>query len=203
MVRESRIGFVIRDIQVGTDLEAMAKLRPDRTMTSWCPKFFSTGTQFWLEGKADGDTTAFVIAARLFTGINLKEELETLRVFYLNPENRQDLCEVRLPSNVRQIEGNFGHTGNLWVAPAFRGQGLAGFATRALHREILRRWDVDWIWGLQEREIAYKGLWQDQLYAHCEGDVTWSGNPYAREFRMKIVYSSREEMEQALATQSL
>lgn len=184
------------DIRLGTDLSELVTLRPDRTMTTWDPAFFPGGEAFWLHGVNQGNA-AFVIAARLFKAFDFHRDLESLRVIYRNPEMFQDFLEVN-SGHFPQIKGDVAHTGNCWVAPEFRGQGVSALANRAIHREILQRWDVDWIWGLQEKELAYKGLWQDWGHAHCEGQVIWDHNPYAQRFDMKVVYGSRDEISRNL-----
>lgn len=165
-------------------------------MTTWDPKFFPGGNVIWLHGTNEGESV-FVVAARLFDSLDVQHDLESLKVFYLDPHNRHDVIQVNIP-NTLAGRGPCVHTGNLYISPAFRGKGLAAFATRKLHHEILRRWDVDWIFGLQEKELAYKGLWQSQGYPHCEGEVIWDHNPYGREFRMKVVWGSRDEISRSL-----
>lgn len=188
------------NIRLGTDLEELVTLRPDWTMTTWDPKFFPDGEAFWLAVEADDDGAVAVVAARLFECVDIEEELKALRVFYLHPENFQDHCEVRLfPIQTKGKDKRLNaHTGNLWVAPAFRGQGLGGKLTRLLHEEILRRWDVDYIWGLMEKELACRGLWQDQAYPNCQGQVVWKCAHWGETFDMKIVWGTADEISRGL-----
>ena len=183
-------------VRIGTDLHELRALRPDRTMTTFSPEFFEDVGHgvFWICGKTDDHRTVYVAAARLFMTSDIKLDLQRLKVFYSNVEGRQDRCEVK-GCDLSQIAGMVIHTGNLWVAESFRGRGYGALATRLVHLFALHRWpEAAWIWGLQEKELVYKGLWRDQGYRHCTGTVIWDHNPYARRFDMKVVYGSRAEI---------
>ena len=190
------------EVRLGTDLHELVSLRPDRTMTTWDPTFFPGGDQFWLHGFAAGDSdaidhnqTLYVIAARAFFIRDLKADLISGRVFHV--DGYLGTCEAHI-SNIG-IKGHVIHTGNLWVAPAFRGRGYGALATKLCHLFALHRWpEAEWVFGLQEKELAYRGFWQDQKYPHCEGQVIWDHNPYARRFDMKVVYGSRQEILKSL-----
>ena len=174
---------------------------------------FGPESWFTLEGRDGADRAVFFGAARLLRlRGSLKEEIESLRLFYLDAETQRDpadAAQVTAPS-AAAITGDVGLIGSYWVSPHMRGQGLARIFPPLCVFYAFTLWGLDHAIGLMrqreaekglslaygepppERWVRFRGRWNDDSYIGC--------NPRER-IEMSLYDAAAEARSRAIPTE--
>ncbi len=101
---------------------------------------------FWLKGvNAAGDTVmSHVIRLYVWPHTTLKEEVESLRVFYETMPDAPDARGEATAPTAAKISGRVGLMGALWLDPDYRGSKLAGVVSPLTRAVALARWSPDY-----------------------------------------------------------
>jgi len=126
-----------------------------------------SGSAFWLLGTYEGRPVQ-VQAVRLFDlDATLADHLYARRLDYCLPGPNIDLERSRfnVSSASRNINGRVGYHGEFWIDREFRGGGLTAVIPRIVMAMALS-YQVDFLFGFQDRTVAYRGLGIKEGYMH-------------------------------------
>lgn len=123
---------------------------------------------------ANGEVVA-TQATRLFDWRNttLKQEAESMRLFYANPQRdmrRDEACLVNSPE-AGAISGNIVLCGAIWYRPDYRGVGLANIIPRFTRAVSFVRWEIDEYIALITAENATKAFSQRTGFGGTSGSI--------------------------------
>jgi hypothetical protein len=188
------------------DLEGLVALN-ERERARWyriSPLFdpaFSAVTPdnaFWIEGcNAAGETVA-AQAGRVFDwqDTTLKEEIESLRIFYADPASMAvpgEHCVVTAPSAAR-IGGPVVYSGSGWYRPDFRGRALSAILPRISRAYALTRWGTETTVSFVEYPLIEKGVVARYGYRRVEHALDWRQS-LKGDIKMAIVWMPQAELE--------
>ncbi|MFY0611100.1 MAG: hypothetical protein JXQ99_06220 [Hyphomicrobiaceae bacterium] len=103
----------------------------------------------------------------------LKQEAESMRLFYANPERDMrdnEACLVNSP-DAGAISGNIVLSGAIWYRPDYRGIGLANIIPRFIRAVSFVRWDIDEFIGLITAENTAKAFSQRTGLGGTSGSI--------------------------------
>lgn len=121
-------------------------------------------------------------------GTTLKEEAESLRLFYSDPSQKSpgEFFRVFAPE-AEEITGTVAYTGGVWIHPDVRGGGRAQFIARAARALALARWDVDWVCSLYSPGTVQKKFYARTGYRDVILDASEAGySPIASDSIVKL-----------------
>lgn len=177
----------------------------ERNGESWKPLFpvfnpklntVSPDKFFCLLGRnADGDVVS-AQAARLFSweGTNLRQEAESLRWFYDDPEASKrpgEGCVVTAPS-AQSIAGRVAFLGAVWYRPDYRKRMPTTIDLRIGHYYALARWRPDYLTLVMVEGLATKGL-APRFGREPEWEVSFTNNISFGNSRLALIQSSYDE----------
>ena len=116
-------------------------------------------------------------ATRLFDWrkTTLRQEAESMRLFYANPERdmrRDEACLVNSPE-AGAISGNIALCGAIWYRPDYRGIGLASVIPRFTRAASFVRWEIDEFIALVTAENTAKAFSQRTGFGATSGSITF------------------------------
>ena len=173
---------------------------------SWRPLFpvfdtdaggFSEDNGFCLLGRnAEGRIIA-AQAARLYklTKGTFKDETESLRLFYTDPEKLKqpgETCVVSAKSADR-FDGRIVFSGAVWYHPEYRRQGLTSILPRLTKAYALTKWYTDVIVSFMAEDVVKGGTAERAGYAHVEWDVIMK-NSMLGDLRLAFIWSNAAEL---------
>lgn len=131
---------------------------------------------------ADGRARA-TQAARLFhwTDSHFKAEMESLRIFYANPEAQAkpgEACAVTVP-DADAIRGLVVFSGGVWCDPMVRGQGLTAILPRISRALGLTRWSSDTTMTFFAESVDKSGVPRRAGYDPVAYDLVFANNHLA------------------------
>ncbi|MGH6815555.1 MAG: hypothetical protein ACREC6_07615 [Hyphomicrobiaceae bacterium] len=133
-------------------------------------------------------------AARLYkwSDTSFFEEIETLRLFYSNPEQlRQPGERVEITATgARILTGRVCYSGAAWVHPEYRGRGLAHILPRFAKAYALTKWDPAYIASLMTESVFRKGFAPRFSYEHVDWEVRWIDSPLGT-LRLAVLWLDR------------
>jgi hypothetical protein len=141
---------------------------------------------FWLKGyNADGEVVASQGARfHLWEGTSLKEEVESLRLFYADPSAWIDAGEnyVVEAASASRISGRNAFSGGTWARPDVRGRQLSVLLPRISRAYALTRWRTAFSFSFVSPVLVEKGVAANYGYAKTEGAVwcnrcSWRKDP--------------------------
>ncbi len=141
-------------------------------------------TGFAMLGRYENGDVVTAQAARLYTLTNasLKEEMESLRLFYADPtKSRQcgEMLKVTAPTAER-IFGRAAFVGAVWYRPDYRRQGLVNILARAVRACAFTRWYTDTTFSLMADDLVRSGTAARAGYPHVEWGVEMINTPVLR-----------------------
>lgn len=138
-------------------------------------------------------------ACRLYTLTNatLKDELESLRIFYDDPERSRGPDEsitVTAPSAARTT-GRVVFSGSVWYRPDFRKAGLMPFTTQIVRAISYTKWYSDLTFSFMVPELVQAGIAAKGHFKQVEWDVLLNKTPVYRPglLRAALVSSTSEQ----------
>ena len=151
---------------------------------------------FCLLGRnAEGDVVS-TQAGRLYTwqGTNLKQEAESLRWFYRDPEASRrpgETCVVTAPS-APHISGRVALLGAVWYRPDYRKRMPTLVDLRIGHYYALARWRPDYLALIMSEALATKGL-APRFGRPPEWEIRFTNNIFYGDARVALIQASGEE----------
>lgn len=129
---------------------------------------------------------------------SLKEEIESLRFFYAEPENHRqpgEAIEVTAPTASTTM-GEVVYTGAVWYHPDYRKQGLLRFTSPIIRALAYTRWSTDFLFSFMVRENIASGLAARGHFPHVEWRVVLTNTPLARDQTLDeaFVWTNASEM---------
>jgi hypothetical protein len=130
---------------------------------------------FWIEGvNENGDTVVTSAGRRYRSGhCSLASELQSLRIFYDNPEEYVAVggrVDVSAPSASR-IFGDTLFSGALWVRPDYRQRGFTKIVPRLMRSCALVQWNTPMFWMMITPELDRLGATRAYGPWHAEPRV--------------------------------
>jgi hypothetical protein len=138
-------------------------------------------------------------AARIYdlSGTSFKDETESLRLFYPNPDAQRHMGEqvvVTAPS-ASTITGPTTFSGAVWYHPSMRKQGLTSILPRLTKALSQTRWDTDVTLSFMAEEVVKAGTAPRAGYAHVEWSIDLIETPVAPgTVHSALIWSSRDEL---------
>lgn len=151
-----------------------------------------------LARSAEGQVVA-AQAARLYdlSGTNFKDETESLRLFYADPEANRGENEkivVTAPS-AEQITGPTVFSGAVWYHPSVRRQGLTSILPRVTKALSQTKWDTDVTLSFMAEDVVKLGTAPRAGYEHVEWSIDLVDTPVAPgRVHSALIWSSRDEL---------
>lgn len=157
----------------------------------------SPANAFWIEGCNSAGETVATQACRGFdwTDTTLKEESESLRIFYADPARMAapgETCVVTAPSADR-ITGWVAYSGSGWYRPDFRGRELSAILPRISRAYALARWGIEITVSFVEDVLIEKGVVARYGYRRIEHGITWRAR-VGGDLGMAILWMPRTEL---------
>lgn len=159
-------------------------------------------TAFWLRGiDADGEVVA-TQAARFydFGSTSLGQHLSDLRLFYPAPAQQAmpgESCAA--PAQAALLHGRTTLSGATWVAPAWRGRGLASILPRLSRLLALTRWQSDLTFSFVADTLLARGLAATYGYRNIAPGMRWLAGDGSVLFAGALVWLPRADLLQDLA----
>lgn len=124
-------------------------------------------------------------ASRLYTltQSNLKEEIESLRMFYADPDKERlpgESMAVTAPS-AESIVGRVVFSGGVWFHPDYRRKGIVNIIARAARACAFTRWYADTTCSFMAEEVVKGGTAIRAGYPHVEWEVKMTNTPVMRD----------------------
>lgn len=138
-------------------------------------------------------------AARLYdlTGTNFKEETESLRLFYPDPEAQRHQGErivVTAPS-AEVITGPTVFSGAVWYHPSMRKQGLTSILPRLTKAMSQTRWDTEVTLSFMAEEVVKQGTAPRAGYYHVDWSIDLIDTPVSPgTVHSALIWSNRDEL---------
>ncbi|MFE0044175.1 hypothetical protein [Streptomyces albireticuli] len=161
----------------------------------------SPDTSFWIAAEDRDGRIASCIAYRTFRTPDVRELIRTMRVFCEGPcDQHSGTLDLVLPEEMPRVSGLLGFPGGLWVRGDFRGNGLSEHMLRAVRKEALGRYPLDWEVAVSFKKItdspSLRSLYDFERVVPCFDGFF----PLTRRVeRMALQYSSRAHLVRSLA----
>lgn len=173
---------------------------------SWRPLFPVFNTEFGGFNDENGfcllgsDRSGRVIAAqaaRLYTltQSTFKEETESLRLFYTDPEHAKqpgETCAVNARS-ASSFTGRIVFSGAVWYHPEYRKQGLTSILPRLTKAYALTKWYTDIILSFMAEDVVKGGTAPRAGYPNVEWDVIMK-NSLLGDLRLALIWANAREL---------
>jgi|LNFM01.1.fsa_nt_gb hypothetical protein len=147
---------------------------------------------------ADGRAVAS-LASRYYAlgAASLKDEIESLRLFYASPEQARQVGEavdVTAPI-AASTRGGAVYLGGLWYHPDFRGKGLHPVISPIVRALSYTRWATDISFSLMSRQNVETGVARRARFPHVEWGAVWKNSPVFKEAEceLAVVWTSADE----------
>ena len=196
--------------RVGIDMhfapiEALVELNKGVDPKTWRPLVqtldprlgtYNADNGFCMLGRnAEGEIVA-VQAVRLynFGRSNFKDEAESLRLWYSDPEKMRrpgESCPVSAPS-AAQMAGSAVYSGAVWFRPDYRGKGVTYSLGRIVKAYAYTRWAADNVFALMSEDVYARGTAKRAGFPHTEWSVDFNNTQYGS-YRMALLWISAQE----------
>lgn len=157
----------------------------------------STEDSFCIIGYNANNEIVATQAARLYrwTNTTFKQEAESLRMFYRNPElskGPDESCTVTARS-AENILGRVAYSGAVWHRPDYRGKGLISCVTRISKALAFTRWYTDVTMSLMIEDVVAKGTAERTGYSNVEFEVMLNNSPLGTH-RTALIWMREQEL---------
>ena len=196
--------------RVGIDLhfapvEALVELNAGVDPKTWRPLvqtldprlgMYNADNGFCMLGRnVEGEIVA-VQAVRLYSfgRSNFKDEAESLRLWYSDPEAMRrpgESCPVSAPF-ASQMFGSAVYSGAVWFRPDYRGKGVTYSLGRIVKAYAMTRWAADNVFALMSEDVYARGTAKRAGFPHTEWSVDFNNTQYGT-YRMALLWISAQE----------
>jgi hypothetical protein len=134
---------------------------------------------------------------------SLKDEIESLRLFYADPAQSRspgEHIEVTAPTAAK-TRGNAVYIGGVWFRPDYRGQGLHRVMSPITRGLSFTRWGADISFSLMVAENVASGVARSARFPHIEWGAKWTNSPVFGDgtLELALVWTSPEEQRRHFA----
>jgi hypothetical protein len=116
---------------------------------------------FWLRAVDSDGRTAAMIAERIFDSDDFFADFRTMRIWHDRPEEATGVVRIDSKPSV-VLSGRIGHTGGLWIEPAFRKKNLSGLLDHLARGLLLKNFWFDHITAVITESLAATGIGNKQ-----------------------------------------
>lgn len=159
---------------------------------------FNDDNGFVLLGRNRNGEIVVSQAQRLyaFTNSNLKEEVESMRLFYSNPEQapaaRGEQWRITCPT-AETMTGRAVFNGAVWYRPDHRKLGLMKIIGRVAKAYGYTKWFTDYTFSIMMEDVFKGGNAAKGGYPHHEWEVRMQNTPFGSG-RAALIWIKAEEM---------
>lgn len=181
--------------------EIHRQARPDETLSpTFDPDTSDIGVNdgFWMQGVSGNGDIVQLQAMRLYelgkqTLVDhLTERAEEYAPFGKGVDVKRSSFDCA--PVMSKITGRVVYHGEFWLSKEARGRGFTGVFPRFLLFLAQQCWNPDWVFGLQAKTNAYRGLGQKEGYVHTDMQgVRWALNDSGW-YDEALVWMHREDM---------
>lgn len=160
---------------------------------------FADENGFCLLARTSSGQVVAAQAARIYdlTGTSFKDETESLKLFYPDPDAQRHPGEqivVTAPS-ASMITGPTTFSGAVWYHPSMRKQGLTSILPRITKALSQTRWDTDITLSFMAEEVVKAGTAPRTGYAHVEWAIDLIETPVSPgTVHSALIWSNRDEL---------
>jgi len=155
------------------------------------------GNGFWICGRNEDGEPVLTQVVRYFDmhETTLAAELESLRVFYADPQRQSGAAEVCAASapTARKITGSVVYSGGTWFRPDHRGHGLASIVPRLGRSIALSRWNTDHAFSLVLRKLVEKGIARRYGFRCVEYAIDWRNSAAGEHLEFALVSIAKDD----------
>jgi hypothetical protein len=160
---------------------------------------FTDENGFCLLARTSSGQVVAAQAARIYdlTGSNFKEETESLKLFYPDPDAQRHPGEqiVVTAPTASEITGPTTFSGAVWYHPSMRKQGLTSILPRITKALSQTRWDTDVTLSFMAEEVVKAGTAPRTGYAHVDWAIDLIETPVSPgTVHSALIWSSRDEL---------
>jgi hypothetical protein len=156
-------------------------------------------TGFAMLGRNESGEVVVAQASRLYslTRSTLKDEIESLRLFYADPDKSRlpgESMSVTAPSAASMV-GRVVFSGGVWFHPNYRRKGIVNIIARAARACAFTRWYADSTCSFMAEDVVKGGTAIRAGYPHVEWDVMMTNTPVLRDkvIRAALIWTDVEE----------
>ena len=158
---------------------------------------FNADNGFVLVGRNAAGEIVLTQAARLYTltDCTFKEETESLRLFYADPERSKgptETCTITCPA-AETMTGRVTYTGGVWYRPDYRKLGLTSIIGRAAKAYGFTKWYTDVTLTLMIEDVFAAGTARRAGFPHAEWEVLMKNTPLGSA-RAALIWINTPEM---------
>lgn len=152
---------------------------------------------FCLVGRNCAGEIVATQACRLYTLTDrtLKEECESLKLFYADPEQSkglQETCTITCPI-ADTLTGRVTYTGAVWFRPDYRSLGITSILGRVAKAYAFTKWYTDVTLTLMIQDVYAAGTARRAGFPHHEWEV-WMRNTPLGTARAALIWMNTAEM---------
>jgi hypothetical protein len=152
---------------------------------------------FWICGRNEDGEPVLTQVVRHYDMRNstLAAELESLRVFYGDPQRQSgayETCAASAPTADR-ISGSVVYSGGTWFRPDLRGRGLASIVPRLGRSLALSRWNTDFAFSLVQRKLVDKGIARRYGFRSVEYAIDWRNSAAGTHLEFALVSIAQDD----------
>jgi hypothetical protein len=127
---------------------------------------------FWLRAVEPGGKTVAMGTQRVIDSDNFLDELKSMRLWHDRPEPVTGAVEIVGLESAAALSGRIGHTGGLWIEPAYRKKNLSGLLDHLGRGLMLRNFWFDHVTAVITADLAKTGIAMKQYgWSEIEGRV--------------------------------
>ncbi len=154
---------------------------------------------FAVVGRNSSNDVVYAHACRLYTltRCTLKDEIESLRLFYSDPEHSRQPGEamtVTAPA-AASTTGRVVFIGAVWYRPDVRKKGLMQMTAPLVRALAYTRWQSDFAFSFMAQDLVNASTAVKARFPHVEWDVSMIKTPVYRDgtLRAALVWTNAEE----------
>ncbi len=160
---------------------------------------FTDENGFCLLARTSSGQVVAAQAARIYdlTGSSFKEETESLKLFYPDPDGQRHPGEqvVVTAPTASEITGPTTFSGAVWYHPSMRKQGLTSILPRITKAMSQTRWDTEITLSFMAEEVVKAGTAPRTGYAHVDWAIDLIDTPVAPgTVHSALIWSNRDEL---------
>jgi len=158
---------------------------------------FNDENGYLIVGRNGAGDVVLTQAARLYTltQSTLKEEVESMRFFYTDPEKTRladEWCRISCPS-AATLTGRVTFSGAVWYRPDYRKIGVISILGAAAKAYAFTKWYTDITMTFMAESVFQGGTWRRAGFEHAEWEVTMNKLPIGT-LRAAMVWMNSAEL---------
>jgi len=158
---------------------------------------FNDENGYLIVGRNGAGEVVLTQAARLYTltDTTLQQEVESMRLFYSDPERSRgpdEWCRISCPT-AATLQGRITFSGAVWYRPDYRKLGVISILGAAAKAYAFTKWYTDITMTFMAENVFNGGTWKRAGFEHVEWEVTMNKLPIGT-LRAAMIWMNTEEM---------